>query len=144
MSTILLSINPEYVEKIFDGTKKYEYRKKFRKEKTKAFIYLSKTKKSICALIEFEKPIYATSPYISDIAENENEGSYGSMMEYLGVNSSGYAIPITKIYIIDDIPYATLKESFGFVAHQSYHLLNKGNNLREFLEEKEIKKIMEL
>lgn len=27
MSTILISIKPEYVEKIFDGTKKYEYRR---------------------------------------------------------------------------------------------------------------------
>jgi len=64
-------------------------------------------------------------------------------MEYLGLNSSGYAIPIIKIYIIDDIPYSTLKESFGFVAPQSYHLLNKGNKLKEFLKEKEIKKVME-
>ena len=28
MSTILISIKPEYVEKIFDGTKKYEYRRR--------------------------------------------------------------------------------------------------------------------
>ena len=27
MSTILLSIKPEYVEKIFNGTKRYEFRK---------------------------------------------------------------------------------------------------------------------
>lgn len=30
---ILLSINPEYVEKIFSGTKKYEYRKNIFKNK---------------------------------------------------------------------------------------------------------------
>lgn len=28
MESILLSINPEYVEKIFDGSKKYEFRKR--------------------------------------------------------------------------------------------------------------------
>ena len=28
MSTILISIKPEYVEKIFDGSKKYEYRRR--------------------------------------------------------------------------------------------------------------------
>ena len=33
MRAILLSIKPEYVEKIFDGTKKYEYRKTKCKEK---------------------------------------------------------------------------------------------------------------
>lgn len=40
MATILLSINPEYVEKIFDGTKKYEYRKvKCKRNVDKIIIY---------------------------------------------------------------------------------------------------------
>lgn len=40
MCKILLSINPEYVQKIFDGTKKYEYRKvKCKREVDKIIIY---------------------------------------------------------------------------------------------------------
>ena len=31
MSTILLSIKPEYAKKIIDGTKKYEFRKRLAK-----------------------------------------------------------------------------------------------------------------
>lgn len=40
MCKIVLSINPEYVEKIFDGTKKYEYRKiKCKRKVDKIIIY---------------------------------------------------------------------------------------------------------
>lgn len=40
MCKILLSINPEYVQKIFDGTKKYEYRKvKCKRDVDKIIIY---------------------------------------------------------------------------------------------------------
>ena len=40
MSAILLSINPEHVENIFNGTKKYEFRKvRCRKHVTKILIY---------------------------------------------------------------------------------------------------------
>ncbi len=40
MSTILLSIKPEYVSKILDGTKKYEFRRNLAQEKvTKILIY---------------------------------------------------------------------------------------------------------
>ena len=31
MATILLSVKPKYIEKIFNGTKKYEFRKKLAK-----------------------------------------------------------------------------------------------------------------
>jgi len=40
MSTILLSINPEHVKNIFNGTKQYEFRKvRCKKEITKILIY---------------------------------------------------------------------------------------------------------
>ena len=41
MSTILMSIKPEYVDKIFSGEKKYEYRKRMCKEKIDRIIVYS-------------------------------------------------------------------------------------------------------
>lgn len=41
MSTILLSIKPEYVKKIFEGTKKYEFRKSLAKKNVKRIIIYS-------------------------------------------------------------------------------------------------------
>ena len=51
MSSILISINPEYVEKIFDGSKKYEYRK-------------VKCKKTVDKMV-----IYCTSPVMKVVGE---------------------------------------------------------------------------
>lgn len=48
MSTILMSIKPEYVNKIFFCNKKYEYRKKECKEKiTKIIVYSSSPVKKV-------------------------------------------------------------------------------------------------
>ena len=48
MSTILMSIKPEYVNKIFDGTKRYEYRKKLCKQRIdKIIVYSSSPIKKI-------------------------------------------------------------------------------------------------
>ena len=41
MSIILMSIKPEYVDKIFSGEKKYEYRKRLCKEKIDTIIIYS-------------------------------------------------------------------------------------------------------
>lgn len=41
MSKILMSIKPEYVDKIFSGSKKYEYRKRMCKEKIDTIIVYS-------------------------------------------------------------------------------------------------------
>ena len=41
MSIILMSIKPEYVDKIFSGSKKYEYRKRMCKEKIDTIIVYS-------------------------------------------------------------------------------------------------------
>lgn len=50
---------------------------------TKAFIYISKTQKSIVAMIDFDQPIFGMSHEISVISERENPGSYQDMMDYL-------------------------------------------------------------
>ena len=55
MRTIILSIKPEYVEKIFNGTKKYEYRKTKCKEKVEKII------------------IYSTLPVMQVVGEAEVE-----------------------------------------------------------------------
>lgn len=48
MSRILLSINPEHVEKIFDGTKRYEFRKaRCRRDVTEIVIYCTRPVKKI-------------------------------------------------------------------------------------------------
>ena len=53
MSTILLSIKPEFSEKIFNETKKYEFRKRVaRKKVEKIVVYATSPVKKIVGEVE--------------------------------------------------------------------------------------------
>lgn len=67
MSTILMSIKPEYVKKIFDGTKKYEYRKtKCKIKPTKIIVYTSSPIKKVVGEIIIEDILYDKKEIIWD------------------------------------------------------------------------------
>ena len=62
MKKILLSINPEFVEKILNKTKKFEYRTKVAKRDIKAIlVYCTYTTKKIVAQVKI-KSILSDSP----------------------------------------------------------------------------------
>lgn len=52
MSTILLPIHPEYAEKILQGTKKFEFRKKVTKNARKILIYATAPIKKVVGEVE--------------------------------------------------------------------------------------------
>lgn len=138
-TVILLSLQEEYFNQIKSGKKKFEYRKKFRKEPTKAFIYVSRTKKAILGLIDFGTPIYQDAEQIAQIAEKEKRGSYDSIISYIGKGNKGYAIPVKHFYSISSITLDEIKETIPrFYAPQSYLLLKPDMPLRIILEEQEI------
>lgn len=58
MATILLSIKPEYANKIFDGQKRYEYRKRIpKKEVSKIIVYSSAPEQAVIGEIEVIKTL---------------------------------------------------------------------------------------
>ena len=102
-----------------------------------SYIYISKTKKSIVAKIKFGEPIIADANTIALIAEQEEPGSYSSMMEYLYSNI-GYAIPVEEIIPIEEVSLSELQQRFpNFVVPQSYYILDKKPELLSFLDSKE-------
>lgn len=52
MSKILLSIKPEFVEKILDGTKRYEFRKRLAKDVAKIVVYSTAPIKLVVAEVD--------------------------------------------------------------------------------------------
>ena len=59
MSIILMSIKPEYVDKIFSGEKKYEYRKRLCKEKIDTIIvYSSSPIQKIVGELKIKQVLY--------------------------------------------------------------------------------------
>lgn len=56
MYKVLLSIKPEFAYKIFDGTKKYEFRKSiFKKDVSRIFVYASYPVKQIIGEFQIEE-----------------------------------------------------------------------------------------
>ena len=134
---VLMSLREEYYDAILERKKHYEYRTRYVKEESEAYIYISKTKKSIVAKIKFGEPIIADANTIALIAEQEEPGSYGSMMEYL-YSDIGYAIPVEEIIPIEEVSLSELQQQFpNFVVPQSYYILDKKPELLSFLDSKE-------
>ena len=134
---VLMSLREKYYDAMLEGRKHYEYRTRYLKEESEAYIYLSKTKKSIVAKIKFGEPIIADANTIALIAEQEEPGSYNGMMEYL-YNNIGYAIPIKEIIPIKEVSLSELQQQFpNFVVPQSYYILDKKPELLSFLDSRE-------
>ena len=58
MATILLSIKPEYANRIFDGQKQYEYRKRIpKKDVSKIVVYSSAPEQAVIGEIEVIKTL---------------------------------------------------------------------------------------
>lgn len=80
MSTILMSIKPEYVEKLFNGTKKYEYRKKrCKKNIDKIIVYSTSPVKKVVGELEIE-----------DILEDNKEAIWDKTKLFSGIVKEKY------------------------------------------------------
>lgn len=135
---ILMSLRESYYQQILAGEKKYEFRTRFLKEKSTAYIYISKSIKRIVAIIEFGIPIYGSDEEIATIAETEKEGNYKIFLEWLNGRKC-YAIPIESIRVIEPVSLDELKQKFpDFVVPQSYYNLNKKRELLQFLQSRSI------
>jgi predicted transcriptional regulator len=132
--SLLLSIQPQYYQMIKEGTKKYEYRRKFVDAPTTTFLYVGDTAKAIWGRAEFDRPIIDTVESISELAEHQKLGSKAGMHEYLAGLEKGYAIPILSLQEIEPVPLGELREKFPwFTVPQSYILLEKEPELLSFL-----------
>lgn len=130
---ILLSLQEKPYNEIKSGEKIYEYRTRYQKVPTTAFIYVSQTVKKITGIIEFDTPIIGTDEEISRLAESLKEGSYQGMKQYLN-KGIGYAIQVKKLIEIEPVSLQTLRERFSnLVVPQSYYLINNKKELLDFL-----------
>lgn len=80
MSAILMSIKPEYVSKIFDGTKKFEYRKtKCKDTPDKIIVYCSYPVKKVVGEL-----------FINDILYDNKEEIWNKTYMYSGIDKEKY------------------------------------------------------
>ena len=114
--------------------KKYEYRKRFINEECVAF-YILLYHKKICGYLILGKPIIDKVENIALIAKSEHLEWYEGTKKYLNGAKKGFAIPIKKCIIGEEISLDQLRLiGLDFTPPQLYINLEKKPKLLKFLE----------
>lgn len=128
--TILLSIKPEYARDIFDGVKKYEFRKVEFKRRVKRVIVYVPSHKKIVGYFGMKR-IHTGSPQaLWDRFKKDTGISRQKFVEYYGKRKSGIAIEIKKpvefrrhLRLSEIRPKLTVPQSFKYVSNASFTLI---------------------
>ncbi|MDX7997789.1 hypothetical protein FE394_00890 [Xenorhabdus sp. Reich] len=130
---IVLSLHDNAWKKVLSGEKKYEFRRRFRRKNTFAFVYVTTPVKAIKGAMLLGEPIPGTARYIADIAEKAIPGNGQSVFDYFEEKDFGLAIPIIKVIETPKISLDYLREKYNFVAPQFYLKLDGNKPLYENL-----------
>ncbi|SFN66351.1 hypothetical protein [Xenorhabdus japonica] len=130
---IVLSLHDAAWKKVSSGEKKYEFRRKFRRKHTVAFIYVTTPVKAIKGIMLLGEPISGTARQIADIAEKAIPSNGKSVFDYFADNDFGLAIPIIKFIEIPEVSLDYLRKTHHFVAPQFYLKLDKNKSLYDDL-----------
>ncbi len=96
---VLLSIKPEFAEKIFNGTKKFEFRKSIFKNTNveKIVVYASYPVQKVVGEFEIEEILEAKPSQLWQITQDFSGISKQYFDQYFTVREKGYAIKINNI-----------------------------------------------
>lgn len=96
---VLLSIKPEFVEKIFDGTKQFEYRRSIfrRQDITSIVVYATLPVGMIMGEFEVEEVICGTPRNLWDNTRDFAGVSRSFFFQYFSGRATGYAIRVGAI-----------------------------------------------
>ena len=94
---VLLSIKPEYANKIFSGEKKFEYRKSiFKREIKFIVVYVTKPVGMIIGEFEIDKIISDTPKQIWDLTKEHSGIEEEKFKNYFLNKETGFAIKVKK------------------------------------------------
>jgi len=101
---VLLSIKPKYVEKIVNGEKQYEFRKRIFRNKNvrKAFIYSTSPTKKIVGEFDIGNIIEDTPIRLWTELQEVSGINEKEFFDYFSDINKGFAIGIEKLNIFDD------------------------------------------
>jgi predicted transcriptional regulator len=122
---VLLSIKPEFADKIFNGTKKYEFRRSIfkRKEVKTVVVYASSPVQKIIGEFEIETIINEELNRLWSLTKDYSGISEDYFFEYFNNKKDGFAIKIKRAK-----KYKTpksIKDDFNATPPQSFMYLNK-------------------
>lgn len=136
MKEIFLSFRPEYFKTLLYGIKKYEYRKRFCDEETRAYLYLSGKSRQVVGVMELGSPIRL------DLTR-ENYLKYPETLkrvdEYI-LSKDINAVPIKSLSLFDNpISLDEIREEIpDFMPPQMYFVLDNHPKLKSILEKQRL------
>lgn len=120
---VILSIKPEFVEKIFSGEKQYEYRRKvFKQEVDSVIIYATKPIGKFVGEFKIEDIIHDKPEKIWRLTKKSSGISYNYFKEYFIDRTEGFALKITDLDIYKN-PIDPFKAIPNFTAPQSFRYI---------------------
>ncbi|MFK8377110.1 ASCH domain-containing protein [Capnocytophaga canimorsus] len=128
---VLLSIKPEFAKKIFDGTKKFEFRKTIFKNKNvkKVIVYASSPVQKVIGEFEIEKIISKEIDALWIETQDYSGISEEFFYEYFSKKEIGHAIKIKKAKKYS-VP-KNLREEYDIFPPQSFVYLPNPSQLEE-------------
>lgn len=122
---VLLSIKPEFAEKIFDGTKLYEFRRSIFKNRNirTIVVYASSPVQRVIGEFEIDTILNYELQQLWDDTKEYSGISENFFFEYFSKKEKGFAIKIktTKLYKKS----LSLKDDFNATPPQSFMYLEK-------------------
>ncbi len=133
MSKVLISIKPEYVDKILNGTKKYEYRRTLaKKDVSSLIIYSTWPVKEIVGEVDVVGTIEMAPSSLWEKTKKEAGISRKKYREYFKKRKKAcaYVLGMVTKYETNkkllDIGVQQAPQSFLYLTQEQYELLRKG------------------
>lgn len=122
---VLLSIKPEFAEKIFNGTKKYEFRRSvFKNQDVKTVIvYASSPVQQVIGEFEIDKILNDDLHQLWDKTKDFSGISENFFFDYFNNKEKGYAIKIKRTKLYEKA--LSLKDDFNAKPPQSFMYLEE-------------------
>ena len=103
MCTILLSIKPEYVEKILEGSKLYEFRRSIaRRTVDRILIYSSSPQQKVVGEVEVDKVLFNTPDKLWRMTRASAGISKRKYDEYFDGKDGAYAYKMGQVSVFTD------------------------------------------
>jgi predicted transcriptional regulator len=122
---VLLSIRPEYVEKIFEGEKKFEFRRSIFKDPDvrRVVVYASSPVKLVVGEFEVADVIHGSVETLWKKTRHSAGISKDGFFHYFFDKSEGYAIQIGKVRQYKRP--LSLVDTYGLIPPQSFAYLHQ-------------------
>ena len=131
MSKILISINPEYVDRILDGSKKYEYRKVLAKDVDLLIIYSTSPAMKIVGEVKVMGNIEMAPSTLWEETKKEAGISRKKYREYFKGRKKACAYILGEVLKYEtgrrltDIGINNAPQSFVYLKQEQYELLKE-------------------